>query len=347
VPQAAADDLNAAVTEAPSASPSWRESDVAVVSGRFQLRRVLFADVSRRAWVLFVAMCLIWGIPYLLIRVAVRDVSPGTLAFMRTVIGGLVLLPLALRAGGFGPVLRRWKPLVAFAAIEIAIPWLLLGNAEQHLPSSLTGLLVAAVPLVGVLVGRLAGIGDHVDARRWSGLLLGLLGVGMLVGLDLGSVSTVAIGEVLLVAVGYATAPIIMTRYLSDLPSFPVISASLLLAAIAWAPFGLTHWPSHVAATGIASILVLGLVCTAFAFVLFFALISDIGPNRATVITYVNPAVAVALGLLFLNEQFTVGMGVGFPLILIGSVLAASMGGSRKAAPAVAGQPDDSLLRSR
>jgi drug/metabolite transporter (DMT)-like permease len=303
--------------------------------------------VSRRGWALFAAMCVIWGIPYLLIRVAVRDVSPGTLVFMRTAIGGLVLLPLAVRAGGFRPVLRRWKPLVAFAALEIAIPWLLLGNAEEHLPSSLTGLLVAAVPLVGVVAGRLTGTGDHVDGRRWAGLLLGLLGVGVLVGLDLGRVSGLALVEVGLVAVGYATAPIIMARQLSDLPRFPVVSAALLLSAVAWAPYGLTHWPRHVAATGIASIVVLGLVCTALAFVLFFALIAEIGPNRATVITYVNPAVAVALGLLLLNERFTAGMGIGFPLILIGSVLAASTG--RVARPTGQAAPDgrDRVAASR
>lgn len=287
--------------------------------------------MSRRSWALFAAMCVIWGIPYLLIRVAVRDVSPGTLVFFRTVIGGAVLLPLALRAGGFGPVLRRWKPLLAFAAIEIALPWLLLGNAEQHLSSSLTGLLVAVVPLVGVVAGRVAGTGEHVDARRWAGLLLGLVGVGMLVGLDLGGLSVLAVGEVGLVAVGYATAPVIMARQLSDLPSFPVVSAALLLSAIAYAPYALTHWPSHVAAAGVASILALGLACTALAFVLFFALIGEIGPARATVITYVNPAIAVALGLLLLNEQFTVGMGIGFPLILVGSVLAASAGRGRAA----------------
>jgi drug/metabolite transporter (DMT)-like permease len=287
--------------------------------------------VSRRGWALFAAMCVIWGIPYLLIRVAVRDVSPGTLVFFRTAIGGAVLLPIAVRAGGFRPVLRRWKPLVAFAALEIAIPWLLLGNAEQHLPSSLTGLLIAAVPLVGVVAGRLTGTGDHVDARRWAGLLLGLLGVGVLVGLDLGSLSGLALVEVGLTAIGYATAPIIMARQLSDLPRFPVVSAALLLSAVAWAPYGLTHWPRQVAATGIVSIVVLGLVCTALAFVLFFALIAEIGPGRATVITYVNPAIAVALGLLLLNEQFTAGMGIGFPLILVGSVLAATTG--RPASP--------------
>src|SRR3984957_7789656 len=177
-------------------------------------------DVSRRGWALFAAMCVIWGIPYLLIRVAVRDVSPGTLVFLRTVIGGGVLLPLALRSGGFGPVLRHWKPLVAFAVLEIAIPWLLLGDAEQHLPSSLTGLLIAAVPLVGVVAGRLTGTGDHVDGRRWAGLLLALVEVGLTV-------------------IGYATAPIIMARKLADLPRFPVVCAALLLSAVAWAPYGL------------------------------------------------------------------------------------------------------------
>lgn len=304
--------------------------------------------MSRRGWVLFAAMCVIWGIPYLLIRVAVRDLSPGTLVFLRTAIGGLVLLPLALRSGGFGPVLRRWRPLVAFAAIEIAIPWLLLGNAEQHLSSSLTGLLVAAAPLVGVVAGRLTGTREQVDARRWAGLLLGLLGVGLLVGLDLRSLSALAVAEVGLVAVGYATAPVIMARHLSDLPSFPVLSAALLLSALAWAPYGLTHWPARVAASGIASIAALALVCTALAFVLFFALIAEIGPVRATVITYVNPAVAVALGLLLLDERFTVGMGAGFPLILVGSVLAASKRRARsRAVPATPGavEPDDDTLR--
>lgn len=236
--------------------------------------------VSRRGWALFAAMCVIWGIPYLLIRVAVRDVSPGTLVFLRTVIGGGVLLPLALRSGGFGPVLRRWKPLVAFAVLEIAIPWLLLGNAEEHLPSSLTGLLIAAVPLVGVVAGRLTGTGDHVDRRRWAGLLLGLAGVGVLVGFDLGGLSGLALAEVGLTVIGYATAPIIMAKYLADLPRFPVVCAALLLSAVAWAPYGLTHWPQHVAATGVASIVVLGLVCTALAFVVFFALIAEIGPAR-------------------------------------------------------------------
>ena len=145
-----------------------------------------------------------------------------------------------------------------------------------------------------------------------------------------------------------------MARQLADLPRFPVVCAALLLSAVAWAPYGLTHWPQHVAATGVASIVVLGLVCTALAFVVFFALIAEIGPARATVITYVNPAIAVVLGLLLLNEQFTVGMGIGFPLILIGSVLAASIGrparrrpGQRRRARPAGGQRGPRFVMSR
>jgi drug/metabolite transporter (DMT)-like permease len=303
--------------------------------------------MSRRGWFLFAAMCLIWGIPYLLIRVAVRDVAPGTLVFLRTGIGGLVLLPLALSrsggaaangggadgghpgsegvaaGGGFGPVLRRWRPLIAFTAIEIAGPWLLLSDAERHMSSSLSGLLVAAVPLVGVLVARIAGSRERVDPSRWLGLGLGVVGVAMLVGLDLGHLHTGSLLEVGFVVVGYAVAPVIMANYLADLPSIPTVSASLLLAAIGYLPYAVFHWPSGLNAKELSSVVVLGLVCTALAFVLFFALIAQIGPARATVITYVNPAVAVLLGVLMLGESFTLGMAIGFPLILIGSVLAA------------------------
>jgi drug/metabolite transporter (DMT)-like permease len=279
--------------------------------------------MTRRSWLLFAAMCVIWGIPYLLIRVAVRDVTPGFLVFGRTAIGGLILLPLALRAGGYAPVLRRWIPLLAFVVIEVAGPWLLLGDAETKLSSSLTGLLVAAVPLVGVVVARLTGTAERVDLARGTGLLLGVAGVAMLVGLDVGDVHVRPLLEVALVAVGYAVGPVIQARWLSDLPSIPVVSATLLICAAGYLPYALVRWPHHVHARPLASIVVLGVVCTALAFVTFFALIAAIGAARATVITYVNPAVALTLGVLFLGEDFTLGMGIGFPLILAGSVLAA------------------------
>lgn len=290
--------------------------------------------MTRRGWALFAAMCVIWGIPYLLIRVAVRDIAPGTLVFLRTALGGLILLPLALRRGGYGPVLRRWRALLAFTVIELAIPWLLLGTAEKQLSSSLSGLLVAAVPLIGVLVARLTGTDDRVGPSRAAGLLLGVLGVAMLVGLDFGEIHVASLLEILAVVVGYALGPAIMARQLADLPSIPVVSGSLLLCAAGYLPYAIARPPAHVAATGIASVVVLGVICTAVAFVVFFALINDIGPARATVITYVNPAVAVLFGIALLGEKFTLGMGIGFPLILAGSVLAARRSALREAAVA-------------
>ena len=280
--------------------------------------------MTRRNWVLFGAMCVIWGIPYLLIRVAVRDVEPGVLVFARTALGGLVLLPLALRAGGFGPVLRRWRPLLAFTIIEVGVPWLLLGDAERHLSSSLSGLLVAAVPLVGVLVAWVVRSDDRGGGLlRYGGLLLGFGGVVLLVGLDLGHIRASSLLEMLGVVVAYAVGPVIMARRLSDLPSIPVVSASLLIVAIGYLPYAVTHVPDHVGAKALWSVIALGTICTALAFVLFFALIAAIGPARSTVITYVNPAVAVLLGVLLLGEKLTLGILLGFPLILAGSVLAA------------------------
>src|SRR3954447_17313032 len=205
--------------------------------------------MKQRSWALFAAMCLIWGIPYLLIRVAVRDFSPGVLVFARTAIGGLVLLPFALVNGGFAPVLRRGRPLLGFTLIEIGLPWLLLSDAERELSSSLSGLLVAAVPLVGVVVAYVAGSDDAGGGwLRYTGLLLGLVGVVVLLGLDFEHVTARALVEMLLVAVGYAVAPVIMTRCLSDLPSYPVIAASLLITAIAYLPYAVVRWPSSIGA---------------------------------------------------------------------------------------------------
>lgn len=279
--------------------------------------------MTRRSWALFAAMCLIWGIPYLLIRVAVREIQPGTLVFFRTATGVLVLLPLALRQGGFRAVAAQWKFVLAFGVVEIAIPWAMLGQAETKLPSSITGLLICGVPFVVILLSHLRGAGEHLSARAWGGLLLGLVGLVLLVGLDFSHLDAVALLEVLLTIVGYAIGPMIMNEKLSDLPRFAVTCASLAVAGVLWAPWGLTHLPTHLSAKPLASVITLGLVCTALAFVVFFHLIEAIGPARATIITYVNTAVAVLAGVLLLDEDFTIGIAIGFPLILVGSVLGA------------------------
>jgi drug/metabolite transporter (DMT)-like permease len=281
--------------------------------------------MSRRGWLLFGAMCVIWGLPYLLIRVAVRDFSPGTLVLARTAIGGLVLVPFALAGGGYRVVLPYWRPLLLFTVIEIGIPWLMLSDAERVLSSSLSGLLVAAVPLAGVAAAWVAGLEPPGSGGtlRYVGLALGFAGVIVLLGLDVGTVHLVPLLEMAAVVIGYAVAPVIMSRRLAHLPSIPVVSASLLIAALGYLPYGVTHWPAQISGQVAWSVIALGVVCTALAFVVFFALIAAIGPARATVITYVNPAVAVLLGVLLLGEPFTLGIAVGFPLILLGSVLAA------------------------
>jgi drug/metabolite transporter (DMT)-like permease len=305
--------------------------------------------MTRRSWALFAAMCVIWGVPYLLIRVAVRDFSPGTLVFVRTAIGGLVLLPFALARGGFGPVLRRWRPLVAFTLIELAVPWLLLSDAERVLSSSLSGLLVAAVPLVGVIAARVGGAAERGGgALRYVGLFLGMAGVVLLLGLDVGELRVGALLEMAVVAIGYAVAPLIMSRRLADLPSIPVVAASLLLTAMGYLPYALLRWPDSIPAKAAWSVLTLGIVCTAVAFVVFFALVAAIGPTRATVITYVNPAVAVLLGVLLLGEEFTLGIGIGFPLILLGSVLAARRAATSSSAAVAcdAGVPEGLLAET-
>jgi drug/metabolite transporter (DMT)-like permease len=291
--------------------------------------------VSRRAWILFGAMAVIWGIPYLLIKVAVRDLDPAALVFARTAIGAVILLPVAIARRELRPVLARWRVLIAYTVVELAVPWVLLSDAERRLSSSLSGLLVAAVPLVGavmVLVGgrRLDREGsERVTATRLAGLLCGMAGVAALLGLDVRAGDLRSVLEVAVVVVGYALGPMIAARRLSDVPPLGVVAASLGLCALAYLPVALTETPGRVpGARVLAAVVVLGVVCTAVAFVTFFALIAEAGPTRATLITYLNPAVAVVLGVAFLGEGFGVGAAVGFALILTGCWLATRRGGA-------------------
>jgi len=279
--------------------------------------------MSRRGWLLFIAMSVIWGTPYLLIRVAVRDLSPATLVFARTLPAALLLIPLALRRGHLRPLLRRWGWVVVYTVVEIALPWLFLSRAEEHLTSSVAGLLVATVPLVAVLLYRVVSpSSERITRRRLVGLFVGFAGVGALVGIDLRGTDLTAVAEMAVPAVGYALGPLIISRRLSDLPSLGVVSASVALTALAYAPAALARPPAHVSLEVIGAVAGLAFVCTALAFLLFFALIAEIGPARSTVITYLNPAVAVLLGVVLLGEHFTTGVAVGFPLILVGSYLA-------------------------
>jgi len=293
--------------------------------------------MSRRALLLFVAMCVIWGIPYLFIRIAVGELSPVVLVFARTAVGALILLPIALARGEVRPLFRLWVPLVLFAALEVGIPWLSLASAEQHISSSLAGLLISAVPLVTTLASILFANREQIGRINMAGLLLGVAGVAAIVGFDLHASDALAFGEMALVVVGYSVAPVILSRFLIGMPPVGVTAAALTMCAVVYAPAAALQWPTSIPSLGVvAAVAVLAVVCTALGFILFFSLIGEIGPVRASVITYVNPAVAAVLGIVALKETFTAGMAIGFLLVLIGSTLATRR---RSAAQVVSGAP--------
>lgn len=277
--------------------------------------------MTRRGWIQFAALSLFWGIPYLFIRVAVAEIDPVLLAFGRTFLAALLLLPIALRQGAFRSLLKHWRWILLFTVIEIVVPWFMLGTAETRLNSSTTGLFIVVVPLIAAILLGVLGH-DRFDARRIAGLLLGFAGAALLVGLDVHVDDLLAVGALGLVTIGYAIGPIIISRKLDDLPPLGVITASLFLAAAVYAPFTPMVWPDHqVSAQAISSVVVLAVVCTAGAFLVMFALIKEVGPSRMTFITYINPAIAIILGAVVLNEPLTIGLAIGFPMVIIGSIL--------------------------
>jgi drug/metabolite transporter (DMT)-like permease len=296
--------------------------------------------VSRRGWALFAAMSVIWGVPYLFIKVADTGVAVPVLVFARVGVGAAVLLPIAIRRGQVRLLAghRRW--LAAFAVTEIMLPWALLSDAERHLSSSLTGLLIAAVPVLGLLLARLTGGKERLTVGRWAGLLAGLGGVALLAAPHLTGGGAWPITEVILTALCYATGPLIADRKLADLPGLATTAVCLGAATLVYAPAAALTWPSKLpSAAVLGSLAALGLLCTATAFVLFFKLIAETGPTRAMVFTYVNPAVAVALGVAVLGEPLTPAIVAAFVLILAGSVLATSAGGpGRRAGPVRRGE---------
>jgi drug/metabolite transporter (DMT)-like permease len=296
--------------------------------------------VSRRGWWLFAAMSVIWGIPYLLIKVADEGLAPPVLVLARVAIGAALLLPIAIRRRELAVLRPYWRWLALFALVEIVTPWLLLSEAETRLSSSLSGLLIASTPILVAVFSRLTGGQDRLTLVRWAGLLVGLIGVGLLVAGGGTRGDARAVVEVLLVAVCYATGPLIIARKLSDLPSLGMTAACLAFAAVVYAPIAALTWPSAVPSGRVLGALAgLAVVCTAVAFLGFFALIGEVGPARASVITYVNPAVAVALGIGVLGERLTAPMAVAFVLILGGSVLATRTSQPAAQRPATVPEP--------
>jgi drug/metabolite transporter (DMT)-like permease len=280
--------------------------------------------VTRRGILLFVALGIAWGIPYLFIKVAVAELDPAMLVLARAGLAAVLLLPLALVRREVLSVLRRWKPLLAYTVVEIIVPWYFLSSAEQRLPSSTAGLLIAAVPLAGVGVAFALGRPEKLSALNWLGIAAGMLGVAALVGLDVAGSDLIAVAEVAVVVVGYALGPAILARWMSDLPGVGIVAVSLAITAVVYVPVVLLTgtWPTAMPSAQVLwAIVVLAVVCSALAFLLMVALVAEIGPVKATAITYVNPAVAILAGVLVLGERVTVWTVLGFALVLAGSYL--------------------------
>jgi drug/metabolite transporter (DMT)-like permease len=275
-------------------------------------------------------MSVLWGIPYLFIKEAVDSFSPPAIVAGRTLIGALILLPIALHRRALGPALKLWPWVLAFGVIEMAGPFLLLGHAEQTLPSGLTGLLVATVPLFAAVIAFSRGDKGVLRPARAAGLFIGFAGVAVIVagpGLAAGgAASLVAVGELLIVAVCYAIAPFIVATKLKDVPSLGTITLSLAAVGLFYLPIGMLTQHEAPTARSTVSLVALGVLCTALAFIAFFALIAEVGPARAPLFTYVNPVVAIVLGTILLGEELSVGLLIGFPLVILGCWLAATGG---------------------
>ena len=301
--------------------------------------------VSARAWWLYAAMAVLWGIPYLFISVTVETISPAGMVAGRTLIGALILLPFAIRRGALRAAFKRWPWVLLFGAIEMAGPFLLLGHAEQTLPSGLTGLLVATVPLFGAIIAFFGGDRGMLRPVRLAGLIIGFAGVAIIVGgpglAAGGTQALIAIGEVLLVAVCYATAPFVVAHKLQGVPALGSVTISLAAVGLFYLPIGLLTQHGVPSVRSAVSLLALAVFCTALAFIAFFALIEQVGPARAPLFTYVNPIVAIVLGALVLGEPLTLGLLIGFPIVLVGCWLAATGGVLRPRPPSTLTPPSD------
>jgi drug/metabolite transporter (DMT)-like permease len=282
--------------------------------------------MSRRAWVAFAAVSVIWGVPYLFIKVAVDDgVPPAFLAWVRVVIGAGVLIGLAWRAGVLRTVRDKARWLVVFAIVEIVVPFPLIAIGEQHVDSSVAAIIIATAPLFVALLALRFDATERTGGRRLIGLLIGLSGVVALVGVDIAGEADELLGAAALVAAafGYAVGPMVLKRHLADLDQRAVMGAALVVAAILLTPATALDPPDAIpSAAALAALAVLGLVCTAAGLVVYGMLVAEAGAGRALVITYVNPVVAVALGVVFLGERPGPGALAGLGLILAGSWLA-------------------------
>lgn len=285
--------------------------------------------MSRKALFLFLVAGTAWGLPYLFIRLAVPYFSTPSVIFSRVLIGALVLIPIAVYRKSLMPALKAWRWVLAYAALEMIGPWFLITESERVINSGLAGLLVATVPFFGLIIGYFY-LGDKSLAHKntLAGLVIGFSGVLLLVGIDAfnGSVSLPHVGMVVLAALGYAIAPVVANQKMPNVSGVAINGLAMAMVAVFYSIPALTALPKELAANppidAWASLLGLGVICSALAFVAFFRLTREIDVARASLVTYMNMAVAVFLGIILLAEPITAGILIGFPLVVVGSILA-------------------------
>jgi drug/metabolite transporter (DMT)-like permease len=285
--------------------------------------------MSRRALFLFLVAGTAWGLPYLFIRLAVPYFSTPSVIFSRVLIGALVLIPIAIYRKSLMPALKAWPWVLAYASLEMIGPWFLITESERVINSGLAGLLVATVPFFGLIIGFFY-LGDKSLAHRntLAGLVIGFSGVLLLVGIDAfnGHVSLPHVGMVVLAALGYSIAPVVANQKMPNVSGVAINGLAMAMVAVFYAIPALSALPKELAANppidAWASLLGLGVICSALAFVAFFRLTREIDVARASLVTYMNMAVAVFLGIILLAEPITAGILIGFPLVLVGSILA-------------------------
>jgi drug/metabolite transporter (DMT)-like permease len=281
--------------------------------------------MTRKGWLLFVAVSVFWGIPYLFIKIAVRELDPAVIVFARATIAAAVLIPMAVHGKTLRQLFRHWPMLLLFSIIHMVGAFLLISYGEQHVSSSLSSLLVASMPLQVALLALGFDKSERVNGSRLVGMLIGMVGLVVLLGFDVGGDGQQWLGAVfiLLAATGYAIGALLLKhRPLIELPRVSVAAAECSITALILLPLSLSRLPNTIPSLQvIVSLLILGLICTALALPTFFALIAEVGASRGTVINYVSPAVSVLLGVMVLHEQLTIATAAGFLLIIGGSYL--------------------------
>jgi drug/metabolite transporter (DMT)-like permease len=292
----------------------------------------------------FAALCVIWGLPYFLIKVALTEVPPIGVAWGRIALGAAFLLPIAWKRGSLRQIGAHKGAVCAFAFCELIGPFVLIALGESWVSSSLAGILIATVPLMMIVIAPLFGVHESLGARRLAGVVIGLVGVVTLLGLDAvnGVLGWIGVGCIVIATAGYACGALIIQRYLHGVDEMGAVATSLGIATVVLLPGAIIWLPTHVPSPLVlTSIAVLGIVCSALALSLAFYIIRHIGAARMAVVTYVNPAVAVFLGIVVLHEPFGKGTVLGLALILLGSWLATHSGKPKESSvkEAVTGAP--------